>query len=317
MDPADNHIVVWCGRPTTSPESNNAAFMFSVNGFLEWGPGGPGMANDQDVSLGRMGPGAISIQNYFTAPNLPSPSPDAFRVNKPSAALGPQGEVVLGVDTQNGRVRINGNDQGATLTVNGKTAGETAIKVIHIAETQEALGTAKSGDSILRFVALADGTLKWGGGSAAPDTSLFRSAADTLRTPDSLIVDGNLTVSGTKSSVAELEDGRKVALYALESPENWFEDFGCGQLDNGAAWVPLDTTFRETVNCEMSYHVFLTPSGDCQGLYVAEKTARGFEVRELRSGKSRVAFDYRVVARRRGFEAVRLEEMLAGALVNR
>jgi hypothetical protein len=44
-------------------------------------------------------------------------------------------------------------------------------------------------------------------------------------------------------------------------------------------------------------------------LYVAKETAHGFEVRELRGGKSKVRFDYRILARRRGFEAVRLADM--------
>jgi hypothetical protein len=62
----------------------------------------------------------------------------------------------------------------------------------------------------------------------------------------------------------------------------------------------------------MSYHVFLTPKGNCRGLYVTKETSRGFEVRELRGGKSNVQFDYRIVARRKGFEAIRLADMTAG-----
>jgi hypothetical protein len=55
--------------------------------------------------------------------------------------------------------------------------------------------------------------------------------------------------------------------------------------------------------------VFLTPNGDCHGLYVASKSARGFTVRELGAGSSSIAFDYRIVAKRRGFEQVRLAEV--------
>jgi hypothetical protein len=35
---------------------------------------------------------------------------------------------------------------------------------------------------------------------------------------------------------------------------------------------------------------------------VANKTADGFEVHELRSGRSNVAFDYRILALRKGYE---------------
>jgi hypothetical protein len=47
------------------------------------------------------------------------------------------------------------------------------------------------------------------------------------------------------------------------------------------------------------YRVFLTPEGDCKGLYVRSKSAASFEVRELQSGTSSVAFSYRIVAKRK------------------
>jgi hypothetical protein len=123
------------------------------------------------------------------------------------------------------------------------------------------------------------------------------------------MIAGNLNVTGTKSSVAQLSDGRVVALYAVESPENWYEDFGTVRLSHGVARVLIDPTFAQTTNTELVYKVFLSPNGKCQGLYVAKKTATEFEVRELRHGKSNVAFDYRIVARRRGYESVRLKEV--------
>ena len=124
-----------------------------------------------------------------------------------------------------------------------------------------------------------------------------------------LNISGNLVVSGTKSSTARLQSGREVALYAVESPENWFEDFGSSELRGGEAWVPLDVSFAEATNATVTYHVFLTPNGDSNGLYVARKSATGFEVREHGGGNSNVAFDYRIVVRRRGYEAVRMAEV--------
>ena len=115
--------------------------------------------------------------------------------------------------------------------------------------------------------------------------------------------------NGFSETAAVASGARRVALYAMESPQHWFEDFGAGRLENGTADVALDPTFAETVNGASDYHVFLTPEGDCRGLYVSRKTASGFEVRELGGGRSAVAFDYRIVALRRGFESVRLEDV--------
>jgi hypothetical protein len=122
-------------------------------------------------------------------------------------------------------------------------------------------------------------------------------------------VQGNLGCNGSKSAVVPVDGGsRQVALYAVEAPENWFEDFGSGHLSGGTSIITLDPTFAQTVNTGEDYHVFLTPNGDCKGLFVTQKTETSFEVRELGGGKSNVPFDYRIVARRKGFENIRLAD---------
>ena len=130
----------------------------------------------------------------------------------------------------------------------------------------------------------------------------------------SCIVDAaaDLICSGFKAAVVPVDQGqRQVTLYAVESPENWFEDFGSAKLVNGTALINLEQTFVQTVNTGVDYHVFLTPEGDCKGLYVKQKSATSFEVRELGGGKSTLAFDYRIVARRRGYEATRMGDETA------
>jgi hypothetical protein len=126
----------------------------------------------------------------------------------------------------------------------------------------------------------------------------------------SIDIDANLTCEGKISGVVKADGGaRQVSVYAMQSPENWFEDFGSGVLTNGATAVPLDPTFASTVNTAIDYHVFLTPHGECEGLYVTNLTPSGFEVRELHHGSSNVAFDYRIVAKRAGYENQRLEDV--------
>src|SRR6266404_3640616 len=129
--------------------------------------------------------------------------------------------------------------------------------------------------------------------------------SDNLTVGGTLTVKGSLKVTGTKSSIATLADGREVALYAVESPDNWFEDFGATRLQDGAAVVPIDPTFVQSVSTDLDYHVFLTPNADCRGLYVAQKSPTSFEVREVGGGHSSIAFDFRIAARRRGYEQVR------------
>lgn len=120
---------------------------------------------------------------------------------------------------------------------------------------------------------------------------------------------GKLTVTGTKSAVVKLKDGKGVSLYAVESSENWFEDFGSSKLRKGRALVAIESTFAETVNTGMEYHVFLTPNGESRGLYVTNKKGTSFEVREVNGGKSEISFSYRIVAKRKGYEDQRLAKV--------
>jgi hypothetical protein len=102
---------------------------------------------------------------------------------------------------------------------------------------------------------------------------------------------------------------KKVETYGMQSPENWMEDFGSGTLKNGVGLVTIDAAFAETANTGTDYHVFLTPNGDSKGLYVVARTATSFEVHESGSGTSSVSFDYRIVAKRRGYESQRLVDV--------
>jgi hypothetical protein len=125
-------------------------------------------------------------------------------------------------------------------------------------------------------------------------------------------VSGNLYCSGSKSAVVPVDGGaKKVALYAIEAPENWFEDAGSAQLSNGSAVIQLENMFGQAVNTGIDYHVFLTPNGDCKGLYVSQKSATSFEVHELGGGTSSIAFDYRIMAKRKGFENIRMADKTA------
>jgi hypothetical protein len=137
---------------------------------------------------------------------------------------------------------------------------------------------------------------------------------------------GDTHATGSKSAVVPLRSGEMVKVFSMESPEVWFEDFGSGRLTGGATAISLDSKFTQTVNLAMGYHVFLTPKGDCKGLFVTSETNHGFEVRELSGGKSSVEFDYRIVAHRNGYEAERLPRAImpvhaklntASAVINR
>jgi hypothetical protein len=126
--------------------------------------------------------------------------------------------------------------------------------------------------------------------------------------------DGNVLITGTlevtggiMSAAAAVPDGSRRRLYSLESPESWFEDFGTRKLVKGRAEVTIDRTFAAVVRGD--FHIFLTPYGDSNGLYVARRSRRGFLVREQGGGTKSLVFSYRVVARRKDIAGTRFEKV--------
>jgi len=117
---------------------------------------------------------------------------------------------------------------------------------------------------------------------------------------------GTTWASGVKGAKVETANHGQRMLYAMESPEVWFEDFGSAQLVDGQVVVIIDPIFAQTVNLTETYHVFLTPLGDCP-LYVSAKTPTSFTVRAMGGQTCAIAFDYRIVAKRLGYEEVRMQ----------
>ena len=182
-------------------------------------------------------------------------------------------------------------------------------------------GTADNGYSVLGY----------NNSSSGYATAVFANDDDTDKRNPVLItqgdyfggqceidVSGNLQCTGTVSGVAAVDGGaRKVALNSVQSPEAWFEDAGSGQLSGGQAVVNIESVFGQTINTGVEYHVFLTPDGDCKGLYVAEKSATSFVVKELGGGTSSIAFDYRIMAKRKSFETLRLADVTKAFTIKR
>jgi hypothetical protein len=146
---------------------------------------------------------------------------------------------------------------------------------------------------VVGFSAGNNGVGVWGQANAAGSLAGFFAGT--------VIINGTLTAT-VKNAVVTFPDRTQRVVHCMESPEHWFEDFGAAKLKGGRAVVKLDADFAKTIK-PGDYRVFVTPEGDCRGLYVHGKSAAGFEVRELQGGASNVAFSYRVVGRRKDIKA--------------
>mgnify|MGYP005833207767 CR=1 FL=1 len=110
---------------------------------------------------------------------------------------------------------------------------------------------------------------------------------------------------GQVSTVMTTREGRRI-LFAPEAPQPFFEDFGEGRLVNGHCRVNLDPLFLDCVALDESnpLRVFVTLTDECNGVYV--KTDRtGFDVYELKGGRSNAGFYWRVIATRKDGKELR------------
>ena len=105
---------------------------------------------------------------------------------------------------------------------------------------------------------------------------------------------------GSVSTIVEDTEGNDRILFASESPEILFEDYGVGKLVNGKAQIEIDPIFAKNivVNDEHPLKVFIQLEGDCNGVFVTDKSSASFTVKELANGNSNVSFSWHIVANR-------------------
>jgi len=206
---------------------------------------------------------------------------------------------------------------GFTRGVDAEVQSPDGIGVLSLAPTAQGggisiLGVANQNVAIAALNASGTGDdptlVAISGNNAIPTNPVFLAGSGPKGFCE-IDVSGDLTCTGQIRSLLPFPLGARTAAFsAVQSPEDWFEDFGSSHLSGGAAIVKLDAAFAKTINSRAAYHVFLTPDEDCKGLYVKSKSADSFEVRELDNGHSNVAFEYRIVAHPPGHETTRMKD---------
>jgi hypothetical protein len=103
---------------------------------------------------------------------------------------------------------------------------------------------------------------------------------------------------GAVTSVVPTPDGLAADMSMALVPENVITDYGVGQLVNGKCTITIDPVVakRIFVSNEYPIKVFIQLEGDCNGVYVTNKSANGFDVIELMAGKSNVPFSFTFTA---------------------
>src|SRR5262249_2936411 len=236
------------------------------------------------------------------------------------AAMGEGGIGVQGITEAITNAGVFGVNTGAGPGVHGQNTGGPGVGILGISGASHGLFAASAAAGGFGGVGQNTGAGIGMGGISQSGVGVFGQNVNGARwagaffganqNAPGLYVTGAFVVQGPKSGAVDTAHHGTRLLYAVESPERWFEDFGTARLEAGQALVPLEAIFRETVNADRWYHVFLTPrSAASRGLAVVEQGSDGFTVRELHGGRGSYEFDYRVVVKARGHEARRLERI--------
>jgi hypothetical protein len=116
----------------------------------------------------------------------------------------------------------------------------------------------------------------------------------------------NILGNGSDGVIKQTRDGEKV-LFTPQMPEAYSEDVGRGQLNNGHVRINLEPLFSDCISISDQYplNVFIQMNDDCQGVYTKTDNS-GFNVYELNKGTSNAHFTYRIIAKTKGYEPLRL-----------
>ncbi|MFZ4548942.1 MAG: hypothetical protein ACOYN4_15945 [Bacteroidales bacterium] len=103
---------------------------------------------------------------------------------------------------------------------------------------------------------------------------------------------------GAMSSAIRSQDGLMADMSSTLNPENVVVDYGTGKLENGKCSITIDPVITKRIFVSEIYpiKVFIQLEGDCNGVYVTNKSANGFDVVELMGGKSDVPFSWTFTA---------------------
>lgn len=112
--------------------------------------------------------------------------------------------------------------------------------------------------------------------------------------------DIKISGSGTAATIVSRPDNTKAIMFCTEAPEILFQDYGVGKLVNGRAHIELDPILVQNILVDANHplKVFIQLEGECNGIYVTNKTQTGFDVVELSNGQSNIEFSWSIVANR-------------------
>lgn len=121
-----------------------------------------------------------------------------------------------------------------------------------------------------------------------------------------VVVGGQFSCYGLKSRAEQTEHYRDRLMYAFETPNPLYGDFGRATIaEDGICYIFLDPIFYECIDNTCDYYVFIQPEGEGQ-FTVTERASDHFKVQGTVGG----SFTWMLVTAQRGYSATRNEELV-------
>ncbi len=267
-----------------------------------------------------------------------------------NAVLAMVGRVPVKVSSENGAIKRGDLLVAATTTGHAmrydasKDNGDSMVGVVGIAlESFTDSGTGK----IMALIRTG-----WVNSRNATISNLLEQTATILADRSAVVSEGNLSVGGNGEMLVGRSDldvanyriinvsgitgknnrwtidehGNFISrvqtsvgdkdLYGLQSPSSEYVFSSSSQLVAGEAHVEFDTPSQEIIDGNAPLKVIVTlTSGGAKGVYVSEKNAHGFVVKELDGGVGEATFDWMVIAQKKSVEEV-VPEVVAPEVVS-
>lgn len=231
------------------------------------------------------------------------------------------GDVFSATSTLDGEYTVNGYNTNPAASTGGGVFGQawsaTTIGVMGTNSNANGTGIVGTGNGLISSV-MPNGSGAAFSGASYGTLSRSENVAG-LRAAEVLICNNGAGVAqqhlagayvgatlykiigpGIVSTVVSVSGNENVTLHAPETPEAYFQDYGEGQLNNGFVHINLDSLFAKIVciNEKHPMRIYIQLEGDCNGVFVKNKTKDGFDVKELNGGKSNSKFQWTIICNR-------------------
>ncbi len=214
--------------------------------------------------------------------------------NSSTENLGEQREIgMVAQEIENIIPEIIGTMAGGYKTINYSHFTAFLLEVAKVQQTEiEALREAVS---TTLSVQQSGGQLTYSGGDLDLQNYALLNVKNIVGTDNKWAIDEN----GQFITRIQTSGGNTKEMFAMQSPYSEFVFSSSSELVNGEAIINFDPDTCELIDETQPLKVNITLTGECSGIFVKEKSATGFIVKELGGGNSSSTFDWMVIAKRK------------------